>query len=79
MRLAAAAPALEPAYSCNGLTDQSSACSASIARAAALAPVIVVTIGTLFSTASERILPSSVRGPFRVGVLMMSCTLPFLM
>ena len=50
-----------------------------LARAAAVAPVIVVTIGTLFSTAIERILPSSVFGPLRVGVLIKSCTEPFLM
>jgi hypothetical protein len=43
-----------------------------IAFAAALAPVIVVTIGILFKTASERIFPSSVAGPLRVGVLMIS-------
>ena len=66
-------------YSCNGRTPHSPFCISTIAFAAALAPVIVVTIGTLFSTAIARIFPSSVCGPFFVGVLMMSCTFPFLM
>ena len=54
-------------------------CNAAIARAAALAPVIVVTIGTCSAPPATRIFPSSVCGPFFVGVLMISCTLPFLM
>jgi hypothetical protein len=48
-------------------------------RVAAAAPVSVVTIGTRCKTDMARIFPSSVAGPLRVGVLMMSCTLPFLM
>jgi len=66
-------------YSCKGRTPHSSPCIARIARAAAWAPVIVVTIGTLFSTSHRSgYFPSSVLRPLRVGVLMMSLDLAVL-
>ena len=69
-----------PKYACSGLHAPAalSASPRSPSRRRAFAPVIVVKIGTLFSTAIARILPSSVCGPFFVGVLMISWTSPFL-